>query len=133
MGVIGLMAARYISRLTNLKIGILAPMIATITVIGSFALGNNINDVWVMVIFGIMGYFMRKHGFHPAAMCIGLILGPMAENGFRQSVILAKGSVLGYFMSRPISVVLMVLILLTLFGPIVLAKLKARKSATARA
>lgn len=124
MGVIGLWVARYFARLTNINTAILAPMIATLTVVGSFALGNDINDVWIMLIFGIIGYFMQKRGFHPAAMVLGLILGPMAETGYRQSLILAKGSLLTYFIGRPISIILLGLIIVSLFGPMLFGKIK---------
>ena len=127
MAVIGMIVARYIARLTSIDIGVLAPLIVTLCVVGSFALGNNIYDVWTMLAFGILGYIMRKRGFHPAALVLGLILGPMAEKGFRQSLVLAKGSVLTYILARPISVTLIVLMVLTLVTPFLLAR-RARKS-----
>ncbi|MBE3572108.1 MAG: tripartite tricarboxylate transporter permease [Moorella humiferrea] len=122
MAVIGMLISRYIVNVTALDFRILAPVIITIAVIGSYALGNNMYDVWVMLIFGLLGYFMMKYGFHPAAMALGLILGPMAEKGFRQSLDLATGSVITYFLTRPISVIMIILIIATLVAPFLMEK-----------
>lgn len=132
MAVIGMMVSRYIARLASINVGVLIPVIVTLCVVGTFALGNNIYDVWVMVVFGIVGYFMKKHGYHPAALVLGLILGPMAEKGFRQSVVLAKTSVWEYMFTRPISLVLLILMVLTIVIPPFLAY-RNRKKAEAQA
>lgn len=132
MAMIGMFVSRYIARLASLNVGVLIPLILTLCVVGSFALGNNIYDVWVTVAFGIVGYFMKKHGYHPAALVLGLILGPMAEKGFRQSVVLAKTSVWEYMLTRPISLVLILLMVLTVVVPPLLAH-RNRKKAEAQA
>lgn len=120
MAVIGMIACRYIAKLTHLKVGILAPFIVTLTAVGSFALGNLMWDVWTMLVFGILGYYMRAYGFHPAALVLGLILGPMAEKGFRQSYILSQGNLFEYFFTRPISLTLILLIVATIALPFIL-------------
>lgn len=120
MAVIGMAVSRYIARMTSIDVGILAPLIVTLCVVGSFALGNNMFDVWVTLVFGLLGYVMRKNGYHPAAMVLGQILGPMAENGFRQSLVLAKSSVAEYILTRPISVALLLMMILTLATPYLL-------------
>lgn len=122
MGVAGMLLARYVTYVTQVPARVLAPAIVTLCVIGSFAIGNNMFDVWTMVFFGAVGYLMRRYGFHPAPVVLGLILGPMAELGFRQSLLLAKGSVLSYYLSRPISVILLVLIVASLVSPVVLER-----------
>ena len=122
MAIVGMAVSRYIARLTSLNISVLAPLIATLCIVGSFALGNNIYDVWTMLAFGILGYFMKNHGYHPAAMVLGLILGPMAENGYRQVLVLSRGSVITYFLTHPISVVLIILIVLAILSPFILER-----------
>lgn len=123
MGIVGLLGARYFVKVASAPENILAPTIVVLCVVGSFAINNNIFDVWVMLAFGLAGYFLRKTGFPPAPVVLGLILGSIAENGLRQSLGMAQGDVIAYYLSRPISVVLMVLILLSLFSPLLIKKL----------
>lgn len=118
LGIIGLSGARLFVKIAGVPDKLLAPIIIGLCVVGSFAINNNIFDVWIMVIFGVIGYFMRKTGFHPAPVILGMILGPIAENGLRQSFLMAKGDILTYYLTRPICIVLIVLILLSLLSPL---------------
>jgi putative tricarboxylic transport membrane protein len=127
IGVIGLPLARYIVRVTKIPPGVIAPAIVVLSVLGSYAINNNMFDVYVMVIFGVIGYLMRKTGFHPAPVVLALILGPMAENGFRQSIILSQGDMLGYYLTRPISVILIILTILSVLSPIVMERIKEKR------
>ncbi|MDI3533978.1 MAG: putative tricarboxylic transport rane protein [Thermosediminibacterales bacterium] len=124
MGVCGLLGARYFAKVTKVSKAILTPIIIVLCVVGSYAIRNNIVDVYLMVVFGVIGYFMRKTGFHPAPVVLALILGPIAENGFRQSIILSRGNMLSYFFSRPICIILMILIVLAVLSPIYMNKFK---------
>jgi putative tricarboxylic transport membrane protein len=99
--------------------------------VGAYAINNSMADVWVMVVFGLIGYLLRKVGFPPAPVVLGLILGSIAEQGLRQSIDLAQGDVIGYYLSRPISVVLIILTLLSVLSPLLIRYLKSR-SATAQ-
>lgn len=62
---------------------------------------------------------MRRTGFNPTPIVLAVILGGMAETGFSQSLIMARGNVLGYYLSRPISMTLRILIAAALFWPMV--------------
>lgn len=110
MGVVGMIVARYATNITKIPNRVLAPLVVALCVIGSFSIGNSNFDVWVMLVFGLLGYIMRKYGYHPAPVVLGLILGPMAEKGFRQAVVLSHGNLAGYYFSSPISVILIILI-----------------------
>lgn len=116
---VGLAFSRYAVLVTRVSTNILAPIIAILCVVGSYAINNSLFDVAVMLVFGAAGYYLKEAGFHPAPMVLGLILGPMAERGFRQSLVLAKGSVLLFYLTRPLSVVLIVLIVLSLAWPLI--------------
>jgi len=122
MAVIGMAASRYVTHIARLPNNCLVPPIIFLSVIGSFSLGNNIFDVYVMIGFGLFGYLMRKTGFHPAPMILGLILGPIAEKGFRQMIALSHGKLLTYVMTRPICVVLVALILLSIATSVLLSR-----------
>jgi len=114
MGIVGMSIGRYMAKLARLPNYVLIPMIIALSVVGSYSLGNNFFDVQTMLIFGLLGYLMRKGGFPPAPMILGLILGPIAETGFRQSVVLARGNVVEYILSSPISLVLFAATLLSI-------------------
>lgn len=118
MGIIGLLGAKFFIKASGVSEKLLMPVIIGLCVVGSFAIHNNIFDVWVMIAFGLIGYLMRKTGFHPAPVILGMILGPIAENGLRQSMLMAKGDLLTYYLTRPICLVLLALIVLSLLSPV---------------
>ena len=101
---------------------------------GAFAINNRSIDIIVMLLSGILGYFMRKTGFELAPLVLGLILSQIIENNIRRTQVLARGDLLGYFFSRPISILLAVLVIGTLVWPMIQNILSARKNgATATA
>jgi len=122
MGIIGMLLSRHVTYITRLSNNALIPVIIILCIVGSYSLGNNIFDVYVMLAFGFLGFAMRKTGFHPAPTILGLILGPMAENGFRQSVTLSKGALFSYFFTRPICLILFALIAISIVTSIVLGR-----------
>ena len=119
MAAIGLLAARYFAKVTIIPISILAPCIIVFATLGSYAVQYNMVDVWAMVIFGAIGYFMRKNGMATAPIVLALVLGPMAEGRLLQSTIAARSTpLLLYFMSRPICVVVFFLIIISIGVPV---------------
>jgi putative tricarboxylic transport membrane protein len=126
MGAFALAGARLFVKITNVPVRYLAPSIVVLCVVGSYSINNSVADVWMMVVFGLIGYLLRKTGFPTAPVVLGLILGSVAEKGLRQSIVLAQGDVLGYYLSRPISLVMIALILLSLLAPLLSRRLGAR-------
>ena len=78
-------------QLLKLPYNILFPLIILFTIIGVYCSSNNVFDVYVMIAFGIIGYFMRKLGYEPAPLVLAFVLGPMMENNLRKSLILSQG------------------------------------------
>jgi len=109
--VLGLYLAPYFAKVTSTPNALLIPGIAILSVIGSYAINNNMFDVWLMIGFGICGYFLEKGGFSTGALVLGLILGPIAELGFGQSLIMSAGSPVIFF-ERPLCILLWVITLL---------------------
>jgi putative tricarboxylic transport membrane protein len=81
----------------------LIPLILLCCLIGAYSTGNNAMDVVIMIIFGVVGYVLRKVGYELAPLILALILGPLMETNFRNSLTLSDGSLL-IFLTRPISV-----------------------------
>lgn len=104
---------------------ILFPLILLFCVIGAYSLNNNSAEVLLMVLFGIIGYFMKKFDYEAAPMVMAMVLSPLMENSLRQSLLLSHGSFLIFF-TRPLSLTLMVLAIFLLILPL-LPWVKARK------
>jgi putative tricarboxylic transport membrane protein len=84
----------------------LYPLIIMFCVIGVYEVNNSIVDVWIMLIMGVVGYGLKKFGFDPAPLVLGLVIAPIFEMSLRQSLIMSDGAWL-IFLQRPISVVLL--------------------------
>ena len=118
--IFGSLGSFLFSLLINIPAKSLAPVILLMTVLGSYAIRNNLLDVWVMLIFGGIGFFLNKLSYHPAPLVLGFILGPYIEEGLVQSTMIggAKGGVVFYMISSPISIVLIGLCAITALWPI---------------
>ncbi|ACK41622.1 MULTISPECIES: tripartite tricarboxylate transporter permease [Dictyoglomus] len=92
---------------------ILMPIILVFAIIGSFAIRNSLYDVAIALIFGLIGYFMRKHNFPATPLILGVILGPMAEQNLNRALILSGNDYTVMFKS-PISLTLLVLAILSI-------------------
>ena len=126
MGFVGMGMCRYMGVIARLPNSVLIIAVIVLSIVGSYSLGNNMYDVYIMLVFGVLGYLMRKSGFSAAPMVLGMILGPLCEKGFRQSVLLADNSVLLYMISNPISWVLIALILISIASAAYLEMIKGK-------
>jgi putative tricarboxylic transport membrane protein len=82
------------------------PMIVLFCCIGTYSVGNTVFDVWVMLLFGVLGVFFYKVGAEPAPFILGFILGPLMEENFRRAMYLSRGNPMT-FLERPISAILL--------------------------
>lgn len=99
---IGIAGTRVFMKVLKIPPVILGVMIMVLSIIGSYAIHNNLFDVWVMFAFGFMGYIFRLYGIPLAPVVLAIILGPMAEQSFRQGMLMSQGDPMIFF-SRPIS------------------------------
>ena len=113
-------------QLLKLPYNILFPLIILFTIIGVYCSSNNVFDVYVMIAFGIIGYFMRTLGYEPAPLVLAFVLGPMMENNLRKSLILSQGD-LWTFVQRPISAVCLAFALVLLIAPLLPSLRKKRE------
>jgi putative tricarboxylic transport membrane protein len=81
---------------------ILTPMIVVVCAIGAYAVHSSLIDMWYMLIFGVVGYVFKKLDYPLAPLVLALVLGDLAENALRQSLIMSQGSI-GIFVTRPIA------------------------------
>jgi putative tricarboxylic transport membrane protein len=84
------------------------PAIVLFCCIGTYSVGNTVFDIWVMLLFGLVGVFFYKTGAEPAPFILGFILGPLMEENFRRAMYLARGNPVT-FVERPISALLLLM------------------------
>jgi putative tricarboxylic transport membrane protein len=124
---VGLYGARIFARATLIPLTILWPMVFLFSIVGAYALDQSMIDVWIALIFGVIGYLMRRYGFSVVSLAIGLILGGMLEKRLGQSMVMLDEQ-WWLIATRPLSLFFLVLTVLALAGPSLLRKLKTLKS-----
>ena len=101
-------------------------LILLLCIIGSYTTSNNPYDLVIMVIFGLVGYLMKKLNYEAAPLILALVLCPMMEKAFRRSLMISEGG-LGIFFTRPISASFLIVGLLILLSPLFLKKKRLRE------
>ena len=101
------------ARICVIPFYILGPLIVFFSVLGTYSIRFIAFDVWIMLIFGVIGYFMRKLGFPVAPMVLATVIAQMMETSLGQSLLISQGSPLIFF-TRPISAVFMALAFLSI-------------------
>ncbi|MGQ9695523.1 MAG: tripartite tricarboxylate transporter permease [Thermodesulfobacteriota bacterium] len=104
-------------RLLRVPYSFLFPIIILFCLIGSYSINNSTMDVLIMLLFGIIGYFMRKISLEPAPLVLAFVLGPMLETALRQSLIKSRGS-FAIFFNRPISATFLIIAIILLILPL---------------
>jgi putative tricarboxylic transport membrane protein len=112
------LAVRQIARLTDVPRAFLIPVILTFCVVGSYALGNRMFDVWVMLLFGLVGFGVEKIRIPLAPFVIGFVLGPVAETNLCAGLMASGGSYLP-LIARPMSAVFLVISVVLLAVPLI--------------
>jgi len=111
-------------QLLRVPYAILFPLILLFSVIGVYGVATNIWDVAVMLIFGAVGYAMRKLAYEPAPLVLAFVLGRLAEESIRQSLLMSRGS-LAILVERPIAGVLLAVAVLIMVLPAVAGPMKS--------
>ena len=114
----GLTVAPRLSRILTLPKEVLLPVVAVLCVIGSFACNNRLFDVWLMLFFGLLGFWMRRRGYPLAPMTLAMVLGGMMDSNFRRAISLAASEEhwLPALFGRPITLLLLAVTGLLLFS-----------------
>lgn len=113
---VGLFGAKIFARVTFVPVQILWPIVFTFSIVGAYALDQSMLDVYIALVSGVIGYFMRRFGYSVVPLAIGLILGGMLEKRLGQSLIMLDDQWWLMF-TRPLSLLFFVLTILALFGP----------------
>lgn len=119
--IIGVTCAKYFAFIARTPIYLLAPIIVVFCAVGAFAISNNMVDVYVMILFGVIGFFLTHFNFDVTPVVLGLILGTIAEGGLGREILISR-SLLGAgksLMTSPICVVLLVISVISVAAPLI--------------
>lgn len=122
---VGLLIGRYAYKsIVTIPKAVLVPTVAFMTIIGTYSIRNSVSDVIIMLCLGVFGWVISRFGFAASPIVLGLILGPIAEQGFVQgwTIGAATNNLTGMFFGRPISQAILAFTLITLIVPLLLAR-----------
>ena len=115
MWVTGMILAKQVVKVLNIPTPLFMPIIGVLCIIGSYSLGLNIFNLYLMLPVGIICYFLTNMGYPIAPLVIGVILGPMADENLRRALMVSQGSFMPVF-QRPVSLILFIIIVLTVIS-----------------
>ena len=127
MYVQGTLFLKPFAQVARIPQSLMVPCIIVMCVLGAFAIGNNIFEVFVVIAFGLIGYVFKKYGFPVTPMCISLVLGSLFETSLRRALLLSRGDALVFF-KRPVSCIIIVLAVVMLLYPIVRGAIMEKRS-----
>jgi putative tricarboxylic transport membrane protein len=119
MLIFGLTGIRLFARIVEMPRGILIPLILLLSTIGAYAVNNALTDVYWMLGFGVLGYFMKEYGYQVGPVVLGVILSRMIDENWRRAIISEQGSLAGFFaemLSSPLSLALFASVVLIVLG-----------------
>ena len=114
-------------RILRVRATVLAPITVLITLIGVYTVGNDVFDIVLVIVFGALGYLMKKLGFEPGPLVLAFVLGSLLEESLRRSLIIFDGDPIG-FVTRPISGTLLAAFVVVALVPLVRAALARRRT-----
>jgi putative tricarboxylic transport membrane protein len=109
----GMLLAKQVVKVLRIPTQLFMPIIAVLCVIGSYSLGLNIFNLYLMLPVGIICFFLTEMGYPIAPLVIGVILGPMADENLRRALMVSQGSFMPIF-QRPVSLILFIIIIWTI-------------------
>ncbi|MCI9557744.1 C4-dicarboxylate ABC transporter permease [Clostridiaceae bacterium] len=125
MGFLGFMGIRLFSKIGDISNKYLTPIVFVFCIVGTFALNNSIYDVYLMMLVGIVAFFLMKLEFPMPPVILGLILGNTLEKNLQRSLMVSKGSFTIFF-TRPISMGLLIIAFLSIFLPLIMRIVKTK-------
>jgi len=124
--ILGIFGVKGFVKILQIPYRILLPLIMALAFVGSFSVKNSLFDVGLLLLFGAIGYFMKKLEFPTAPVVLALVLGPMAEGSLRRSLIMSQGN-WSIFVTRPISLLLLILTAISLLYPFIRERIIQKK------
>ena len=128
MMIFGLLTAKASAKVLNIKPQTVWVSVCVLCIVGSFALNNSFFDVLVMAVAGLLGFVFKRGGYPVGPFILGLLLGGMLESNLRRALVMSGGSY-AVFVTRPVTLVLLLLILAVFLYPVVKAMIRRKRPA----
>lgn len=115
MLIFGLTGIRIFTKIVEMPRAVLIPLILLLSIVGSYAVNNSITDVYWMLAFGVLGYFMKAYGYQLGPVILGVILSRLLDDNWRRAILSENGSLAGLFkgiLTSPLSLVLFAMVVL---------------------
>jgi putative tricarboxylic transport membrane protein len=110
---------------------VLGTLVLLLCLVGAFSLNNSVLDLWVLAVFGVFGYALRKLRVDPSPLVVALVLGPMMEKTLRQALFITRGSVLD-LVARPLTASILVVTLVAFLAPPLIRFVRRRRALAVR-
>ncbi len=127
MGLLGFCGIRLFAKIGDISNRYLTPIVFVFCIVGTFALNNSVNDIFLMMLIGVLAFFLMKLDFPMPPVILGLILGDTLEKNLQRSLMVSKGS-FSIFFTRPISLCLLLIAFLSVFLPSLMHLVKAKRA-----
>lgn len=117
--IFGLTGIKIFAKIVEIPKSILMPIIIILSVVGSYSINNSITDIYWMLGFGILGYFLKNFEFPVGPIVLGIILSPLLERNFRRAILSSQGNLITFFKSlitNPISLIIVVILVVMALG-----------------
>lgn len=115
MWIVGMLLAKQVVKVLRIPPPLFMPIVGVLCIIGSYSLGINVWNLYLMLPVGIVSYFLTEMGYPIAPLVIGVILGPMADENLRRALMVSQGSFMPIF-QRPVSLILFLIIVWTVIS-----------------
>lgn len=132
MLIIGMFGAKHFAKVTLTPKNLLSAFVLSLSIMGTYAVRGNLKDVVVMLIFGVIGFLLKLYKYNVVPIVLGLILGPIAEAGLSQAMLLNQnslGATIASLFTRPICIILMILMLISVCAPFIMEQRKKQTTA----
>ena len=127
----GMLMIPLLVRLISVPSKLISPVVVTLCFIGAFAASNEVNNLYVMLLGGLAGYFMNKYDYPTAPMLLAFVLTPTIEKNLYRTLMVNNGS-LSIFWERPITLGLLIATVALMVAPVVLKAVRKGKKAEAQ-
>ena len=124
--IIGLLTSKFTAKVLNIAQPTVWTAVSVLCVVGSYCINNRFSDVILMLIMGVLGFFFKVYKFPTGPLVLGLLLGGTMEKNMRRALVISRGN-WGYFVTQPISCVILALVVLTFCAPFVMKFVKRNK------